>query len=55
MFIHSTATVEENVTLGEGVLDEDWGTDEIYGKLILTNEYTLVQVKKKTNQVSHNF
>jgi hypothetical protein len=44
-----------DVTLGEGVLDEDWGTDEIYGKLILTNEYTLVQVKKNTNQVSHNF
>src|SRR6267154_3099370 len=33
-----------DVTLGEGVLDEDWGVDQIYGKLILTNEYTLVQV-----------
>jgi hypothetical protein len=44
-----------DVTLGEGVLDEDWGTDEIYGRLLLTNLYTLVQVKKNTNQVSHNF
>jgi hypothetical protein len=44
-----------DVTLGEGVLDEDWGTDTIYAKLILTNQYTLVKVKKNTNQVSHSF
>jgi hypothetical protein len=43
------------VTLGEGVLDEDWGTDEVYGKLILQNLFTLVKIEKKTNQVSHNF
>ena len=44
-----------DVTLGEGVLDEDLGTDEIYGKLILTNLFTLIQVKKNTNEVSHSF
>ena len=44
-----------DVLLGEGVLDEDWGEDEVYGLLILTNLGTLVQVKKKTNTVSHHF
>lgn len=43
------------VLLGEGVLDEDWGQDEVYGLLMLTNLGTLVQVKKKTNTVSHSF
>lgn len=43
------------VTLGEGVLDEDWGQDEVYAKLILQNLSTLVQVKKNTNVVSHSF
>jgi hypothetical protein len=43
------------VVLGEGVLDEDWGQDEVYGLLKLTNLNTLVQVKKKTNTVSHSF
>lgn len=43
------------VLLGEGVLDEDWGQDEVYGKLILTNLSSLVVVKKKTNTVSHSF
>ena len=43
------------VTLGEGVLDEDWGEDEVYGKLILTNLSTLVKVTKSTNTVHHSF
>lgn len=43
------------VLLGEGVLDEDWGQDEVYGLLKLVNLSTLVEVKKKTNTVSHNF
>jgi hypothetical protein len=43
------------VTLGEGVLDEDWGTDEVYGKLILYNLFTLTTVTRKTNVVSHRF
>jgi hypothetical protein len=44
-----------DVTLGEGVLDEDWGQDEVYGRLLLTNLSTAVQVKKKTNTVHHSF
>jgi len=52
-----TATESRTFTvlLGEGVLDEDWGQDEVYGYLMLTNLSTLVQVKKKTNTVSHSF
>ncbi|MBI2764736.1 MAG: hypothetical protein HYX53_02360 [Chloroflexi bacterium] len=44
-----------DVTLGEGVLDEDWGQDEVYGKLMLTNLTTGSQLVKKTNTVSHSF
>lgn len=44
-----------DVVLGEGVLDEDWGEDEIYGLLRLVNLSSLVAVSKKTNQVSHSF
>jgi hypothetical protein len=44
-----------DVLLGEGVLDEDWGEDEVYGLLKLVNLSTLVQVTKKTNTVSHSF
>ena len=43
------------VVLGEGVLDEDWGQDEVYGKLILTNLFSLVPVIKKSNVVHHSF
>jgi len=44
-----------DVVLGEGVLDEDWGEDEVYGKLVLQNLATLVQTTKKTNTVHHHF
>ena len=45
-----------DVTLGEGVLDEDsGGPDEVYGKLILTNLASMVRITKKTNTVSHRF
>ena len=44
-----------DVVLGEGVLDEDWGEDEVYALLKLVNLYTLVSVQKKTNTVSHSF
>ncbi len=44
-----------DVLLGEGVLDEDWGQDEVYGLLKLVNLSSLVQVSKKTNTVSHSF
>jgi hypothetical protein len=55
----STENITFDVTLGEGVLDEDgfFGgfTDEVYGKLRLTNLYTLTQVTAKTNVASHSF
>ncbi len=45
-----------DVTVGEGLLDEDWwGKDEIYGKLILYNLLSGVQIRKNTNVVSHSF
>jgi len=64
-----TPTATESVTfvvmpdppgvLGEGVLDEDGFlggyVDEVYGKLTLTNLFSLVRITKKTNVVSHRF
>lgn len=44
-----------DVVVGEGLLDEDWGTDEVYAKLILYNLNSLTNVTKKSNQVSHSF
>ena len=44
-----------DVVLGEGVLDEDWGQDEVYAKVILQNLNTFVSTTKKTNTVHHNF
>jgi hypothetical protein len=43
------------VTVGEGLLNEDYGTDEVYGKLLLQNLFTMVQIQKKTNEISHHF
>ena len=43
------------VTLGEGVLDEDFGKDEVYGLLKLQNLFTGATLQKKTNVVSHYF
>lgn len=58
-FPDSSPTAHENVTftetLGEGVLDEDWGEDEVYAKLRLQNLFTLVEVTKNSNTVSHSF
>lgn len=58
-FPDGTPTASESrsfsVVVGEGLLDEDWGQDEVYAKLILTNLSTLVAVKKNTNTVSHSF
>ena len=44
-----------DVVLGEGVLDEDWGEDEVYGLLRLINLSSNVAIQKKTNTVSHSF
>lgn len=58
-FPDPTATPTESrtfdVVLGEGVLDEDWGQDEVYGLLRLVNLSSLVEIRKKTNTVAHNF
>jgi hypothetical protein len=58
-FPDPTPTAIENVTftvtLGEGVLDEDWGEDEVYGLVKLTNLISLIEVRKKTNTVHHSF
>ena len=43
------------VLVGEGVLDEDWGQDEVYALFQLVNIYTTTEVKKKSNTVSHSF
>ena len=50
-----TETCKFEDVLGEGLLDEDWGQDEVYGKLNLDNLYTLVGIVKKTNTVHHSF
>ncbi len=59
LFPDATPTASESVafetTVGEGLLDEDFGTDEIYAKLRLTNLYTLITVTKKTNVVTHSY
>jgi len=44
-----------DVILGEGVLDEDWGEDEVYGLLRLVKLDSGSELKKKTNTVSHHF
>jgi hypothetical protein len=44
-----------DVVLGEGVLDEDTGTDEIYAKFELTNLFTLVTVRRNSPEVTGNF
>jgi hypothetical protein len=38
------------IKLGEAVLDEDAGADQIYGRLTLKNEFTKTEVKRSTNQ-----
>ena len=44
-----------DVVLGEGVLDEDWGEDEVYARFRLVNLSSLVEITKKSNTVSHSF
>jgi hypothetical protein len=51
----ATESVSFSDTLGEGLLDEDWGEDEVYAKLRLQNLFTLVEVTKNTNTVHHSF
>lgn len=44
-----------DITVGVSLLDEDWGTDEVYGLLTLKNLYTGNKVKAKTNVVKRKF
>jgi hypothetical protein len=43
------------VTVGEGLLDEDLGTDEIYAVVRLYNLTSVQLISKKSNVVSHSF
>ncbi len=52
---NAVETVTFNEVLGEGVLDEDWGEDEVYGLITLVNLVSLIAVRKRTNQISHYF
>jgi hypothetical protein len=58
-FPDPTPTASENrtfdVVLGEGVLDEDWGEDEVFAKFRLVNLSSLVEIRKNSNTVSHHF
>jgi len=58
-FPDATSTGVEKVqftaNVGEGLLDEDLGTDEVYAKLILTNLNTLVTVVKRSKVWSQSF
>lgn len=42
-------------TLGTSLLNEDFGTDEVYGRLRLKNLYTGNVVTAKTNVIKRNF
>jgi len=47
----STETITFTETVGEGLLDEDFGRDEVYGKVILYNYLASNSTSKKTNVV----
>ncbi len=58
-FPDPTPTADESrsfeAIVGEGVLDEDLGTDEVYAKLTLTNLNTHVSISKKTKEWVQSF
>jgi len=51
----SPENVTFDVTVGVSLLDEDWGTDEVYALLTLKNLYTNVTVQRKSNVVVRSF
>jgi hypothetical protein len=54
----SPAAVEHadfNVTVGEGLLDEDLGRDEIYASFKLSNLSSGQTITKRSNVVKHHF
>ncbi len=58
-FPDTNPTQTENFTFTKQVpqstLDEDTGTDNIYGEVTITNLENLVRSKQRTNIVHHNF
>ena len=58
-FPDSTPTANESktfqVTVGEGLLDEDWGRDEVYARVYLSNYLSQTTISRKSNVVSHRF
>jgi hypothetical protein len=59
IFPDTTPTTLESVTfrqiLGLSLLNQEWGTDEIYGRLELKNLYTRDSVPANTNVVKRRF
>jgi hypothetical protein len=53
--ISQVESVKFQSEIGEGVLSEDVGGDEIYGLLRLTNMLSGGVISKKTNEVSGSF
>lgn len=51
----SPEAITFDVTVGVSLLDEDWGTDEVYGLLTLKNLYNGQKVKAKSNVVKRKF
>lgn len=51
----SPESVAFDVTVGTSLLDEDYGTDEVYALLTLKNLYTGNKVKAKTNIIKRAF
>lgn len=58
-FPDGTPNASENVafeaTVGEGLLNEDLGTDEVYARMKLSNLYTLVTIAGNSNVVTHSY
>ncbi len=52
-------TPNEDVTfetkINTSILNEDSGTDEIYGQLTLSNNFNSDKIRKKTNVIIHKF
>lgn len=51
----ATEPVSFEVSLKKDRLNQDIGTDEVFGKLKLVNLYTNVKVTKNTNTISYKF
>ncbi len=49
---NSTEVVTFETTVGENLLDEDWGRDEVYGKILLYNNLANTVLQKKSNVVT---